>query len=616
MSSSTDRPKYCASCGHKIPGTAQFCPHCGNAVSPHSHSSSSKSQHSNNRGNYVIVVIFAIAIAGLMNLPRIHNTTARALTGIISGIVFIATSTALIIRGRKRTKKVDNNPKNPGSKAERYIIITAIVISAIITFLVILAGIGFLLQPSPRTDAPKYISVIRDSTAEADAAKQVGDAIAAKQPTAYNLGDVSNAAVFAQTTISATFPQPILGYTDAVFNWGKAIQSAAVSGNWASVPDQPGSSKLSLSTGDAIATYNDAINDVKSDQAYGNYYIAKGDRGKMRWVAARLDADEVYLDTLSQATVSVAAANSSTAYATSYGSQCYYGRGHILVRSKQPKPNNCVKKLADTIRPLRTAAQNYTLYGQPQAVQDWTVAVKGMQAGGYPISQTGASVGSGGTVTPPPAILAFQEACTAKGGTTPAGLTKNRLPTTESGLTCAFKGLKGGTCWDFQTDTGQTYAGGDADCPEKNLLPAVAIRKDNQASASQQTANPYPWDGTYKTSPNITCSTGFSSTSLNGDIMGFMTGFTVQHSHITHSQWYTNYAYPPAGADIDQSGNAAETYNDTQGSSAVEYTQYTAHFANSGGAVTVNGNLNGHWYFKPNGVVTNCQGTFSGQRAP
>jgi len=469
---------------------------------------------------------------------------------------------------------------------------------------------------SPRSDIPAYVSVIKDQATEIDDAKQVGDAIVAKQPTAYNFDNVSNTAIFGVKALGATFPQEVYPYANAVYKWGMQVQGASA-GTWSNATDEPETFELKLIDKDASDTYDDTLANIETYLTYGDYDIAKNDRGKMRWVAARLHAEEIYLNALSNATVSERSSSNVAEAATGLGTTCYYGRGRVLVYSNRTQKSKCIKSLADKIKPLRKAAQNYTLYGQPQAAQDWKTAVADLGTIGYPISKTGATVELNGTPVPPPAILDFQNNCKAIGGTSPSGATMAGLPTTEGGLTCVHKGPKGGTCWLYQTDSGKSYAGGDADCDHKGLLPTIIPQNNTNNNQNQNNnqppSNPYPFDGTYKTTPQISCSTKDNSTSLNSDIRNFMNSFTVKQGKIYYSSWYTdNVKNPPPNPTIDASGNVSTVYTDAD-SGATEHTEYTAHFSSSGNAVTVTGNLSGYWYFGK-GPKTTCSGTFSGNK--
>jgi len=205
----------------------------------------------------------------------------------------------------------------------------------------------------------------------------------------------------------------------------------------------------------------------------------------MRWISARIQSEQILLGALSNVTITGSQPKSKNiAYAaTTYGSTCYYGRGNVLVFSRINK-GDCLKQLRNGLDPVRKAAQAYAS-GEAKNADGWNAGWNEIKGIGYPISTVGATVGDDNFATPP-AMVTFQDACKAKGGNSPAGATMDRLPISESGLICTYKGSKGGSCWDFQTGSGKQYSGGDADCSHINLLPVntmVANPQPNQNSS-------------------------------------------------------------------------------------------------------------------------------------
>ncbi len=96
-------------------------------------------------------------------------------------------------------------------------------------------------------------------------------------------------------------------------------------------------------------------------------------------------------------------------------------------------------------------------------------------AGGKAI-ETGAGVTAGKTAVPPdltPTQKVFYADCVAKGGYIGgANQDKGRLPTTEGGAHCNYK-QGANNCWEFMTNSGGQYMGGDVGCTQSGLLPIV-----------------------------------------------------------------------------------------------------------------------------------------------
>ncbi len=124
-----------------------------------------------------------------------------------------------------------------------------------------------------------------------------------------------------------------------------------------------------------------------------------------------------------------------------------------------------------------------------------------------------------------PTVQVFYDGCAGKGGIVGgAGTVKVGLPTTESGYTCEYKN-NGNSCWDMLTYSGGRYMGGNADCPEENLIPAAPAKEPvkttkapakTTAPAATGKATPKPsapapssatgiWDGAYSASCTMNC---------------------------------------------------------------------------------------------------------------
>ncbi|MCX6810013.1 MAG: hypothetical protein NTZ65_04710 [Candidatus Berkelbacteria bacterium] len=491
---------------------------------------------------------------------------------------------------------------------------------------------NYILVHMPKSATVSDIAKIKEAVTEIDVAKQEGDNLG-KTPTNASLQQAENDATFGQQIVATNFSSGTFPFAIAVHNWGAQVQSNSSKNNWDKVADAPDASTIKLSAKDASDTYDEVLDNIDRYQIFGDYAISQNNKDAMKWIGARLHSEEIYLDALSNANIAEGPHDTALA-ATTFGATCYYGRGHIMVFSNRKNKADCIKKLNEGIKPLRTAAQNYYKTGNADAAKDWQVAWGKLKDEGYPISTTGATVGNNDIK--PPAMVAFQDACKAKNGTTPSGGVKDRMPTTESGQTCTFKGPKGGTCWDFLTDSGLPFSGGDGDCPQVNLL-AKAIQQitpipeitaapsyhtnppsnstpipdytSAPAPVPEKTTNAYPFDGSYSTTPSVSCSTADSSTSLNSDIRNFMSSFTVQQGKIYYSGWYTNVANPPSNPTIASDGSVSTSYTDAD-AGATEHTEYSARFTDSG---TVSGNLNGYWMFG-SGPQTTCSGSFSGSR--
>lgn len=467
------------------------------------------------------------------------------------------------------------------------IVTVLMIVTVTLMTLAVIVLLPLLHTPS---DTNVEIGVIKSSYAEMDVAVQKSQAGA-------SAGEVQSDALFGQQAISANFPNTILPYASAVFNWGGQIQTSAVNNTLSSVAQSPQSYQLSLSNQDATDSYTQSLAAIERLRQFGDYALAKNSQDTMRWVAARLSAEQNYLDALANVTT-ISQAPGNIAYATTYGAQCYVGRAGAVFYSNRTNRNACAKQLGDQIKPAIGAAKNFARTGKAADAKDWNVTWGALKAQGYPITTTGATVGND-QPQPPPAMQAFRNACDQNGGTTPAGGAKDGLPTTESGQTCRYKGPQGGTCWTFQTDSGADYAGGDPDCPRQNVLPPTAARNNavQQQTPAQPPPNPYPWDGSYTTTASLSCNPPDNGHSASTLASAFGDHFVVEKGQV----FYLSHTL--AGPTIDAKTGDGKGAVSTAG---VTY-DFSFHFAAAGDSVNVNGarNISGR---------VSCSGSFSGQK--
>lgn len=248
--------------------------------------------------------------------------------------------------------------KKEGSKkgSKRWLKISALVLGIIIVFSVIVSSGIFLVKELiiflpglvPKSNIPTYINVIKDASAETSYARSLD-----------NNTNAANDSLFAEETISADFPkgtEGIFPYANAIFNWAKTVNQAAQKRKVASSPESPESFKLTLTNKDAIDVYNNIISDLERYKDFGDYALAKKNQDEMGWIAARIQADQILLGALSDTEISDATDNFiNLAQATTYGQACYYGRSHVLFFSGIKK-NDCLKKLSNSLEPVRKAA--------------------------------------------------------------------------------------------------------------------------------------------------------------------------------------------------------------------------------------------------------------------
>ena len=455
-------------------------------------------------------------------------------------------------------KDGDFNAKRPRIWLKVIIIIFAVFV--VQTLLIVLVVFSFkkftalINQAMPRSQTLSYISVLKDASAEISHARAEKNDL-----------NAANESIFGMKSIAADFPDNIYPYTMSIFNWGNKVNEAASKKDTLSSPEAPDKFKLSLSNKDAVESYGDIMTDIDHFKNYGDYAFAKKDQDGMSWIAARIQADQIFLNGLDDVTIADSKADpEGIAYAaTKYGATCYYGRGHTMTYSGIKKAD-CLKKLNSGLEPVRKAAHEYAT-GEAKNADDWNKSWDEIKGLGIPISTVGATVGDDNFATPP-AMKVFQDACKAIGGNTPAGATMDGLPTSESGQTCTYKGPKGGFCWRLQTNSGGNYAGGDGDCPHENVLPvktktenplpslsdnssdssasSPSASADSSPPASQDTNqyiySPEPqnssseWDGTYVGSSgladgvaNLTFTISGTSVTGTGTYVGNDAGYQV-----------------------------------------------------------------------------------------
>lgn len=188
------------------------------------------------------------------------------------------------------------------------------------------------------------------------------------------------------------------------------------------------------------------------------------------------------------------------------------GRGGISTGSS-PTNVYCIEDTVQYLQEIEASAVGFA-QGDKKAKDSWDGTWHNLEGIGVTVGQPSNNTANNNTTGYSPSVQNFYNGCQGKGGVVGgAGVVKSNLPTSESGYTCEYKVKdKNGAdipCWDFLTYSGGRYMGGNTGCEQKNLLPPVDAKKQEEKVA----AAGGKWDGIYSTpAGTINCVGDFSQT--------------------------------------------------------------------------------------------------------
>ena len=386
------------------------------------------------------------------------------------------------------------------------------VVTAIVVLLVGAGSVGGWLayQQWDYKHLPDTIFLIQESLAEVAAAKEVGDILTAKKsdvPGYFNWENARKVADDMAKQIDDLDRYRLNEYKKVVIAWSERISQAAQDQiTWQDVPAGPADFKIKLKKDAASELFARSLAKVDELARFGDYAVERKDKETMRYIAARLLVQRHWLNGLARyEEVGMFAG-------LTFPSDVYAASQDICTFSKKDSPicafemNKQLNEISVKINNLLVAATNYT-WGRADAKEKWLEASKqiidlieeqGVLSRNTPeevadiMKKEGILPGGSNELKEeskqPPKLQAFEEACSAKGGTLKETAPNEvGLPALEHGYHCYFQEEQK-NCWNFLTYSGSDFAGGEAGCEKHNLLPyAMAKNYAPPQDKSEQT---------------------------------------------------------------------------------------------------------------------------------
>jgi hypothetical protein len=322
----------------------------------------------------------------------------------------------------------------------------------------------------------KQSALIQDSLAEAAAAKNIGDQLAAKKknlPKDHTWKNVeTRAAAIASLIPGLSTYSRLDDYKKVATIWAVKIREAAKDNKtWEDVSADPGDFKIGLRPKEAEKMVKNSLVKIAEVRQFGDYAVAQKDREAMRFVAAKLLVQKHWLDGLSHCQpAGIFAQLISPAYAYAVGGK------KICFTAWNGKPF-CSFEVQEMTTEMYNAA-NDIIEEKIGAADNWYKASAEihakLEAEGMPVETLGGVASADDKIAnqEPVLLTNFKDACLGRGGIIGgANQITDGLPTTERGTYCGYKN-QADNCWNFMTSSGGYYAGGDVGCVRIGLTPA------------------------------------------------------------------------------------------------------------------------------------------------
>ncbi|MCX6810009.1 MAG: zinc-ribbon domain-containing protein [Candidatus Berkelbacteria bacterium] len=618
---------YCSKCGKKLSDKDKFCPKCGRDNSEKSsevHEEKDKPEESTKpveakppkKANSGLVccgiLLLLIGVPMIFSIGAYSKTaksgTSPAPDAFVKGltVVLLALGAALLVW--IIVSLIKSFIKKP--------IKTAIVLGSVLVF----AGVIILLSYSySKSSAADNFNLIQSGLADTLAAQSLGDDIVAEKSDA-KFSSVHEKSQKAVDNLSKIRPPASLkDYYNAINDWANKINdSDKTKTKWAKRPDAPDGLKTAISGSVAKNLFQESLNKIAGAKDYGDWAIKISDKDTMRYISAELQAQYIALGDISI---------SYDAPSSNYLAEIFFTPAQAkntlkFPRGRCPDFGPCHTDLKKKLPPTYQSAHNYSV-SDPAAPAQWSAAWDDMLKtitidDGYNVG--GAGITQGKKDAPPisPMQQAFNDECTAKGGTPGgAGGVKDRLPTTlSSGYNCDYKN-NGHSCWDFLTTGGGRFMGGDSGCLEQGLLPRPVPTPvpnngggnngggGNKTSTPKKTAAP-THDGTYR----VTYSAAHCNIDVPGGYNSFFDAAGVSDTIVVSSNRVHN--FDSSTSAIDSSGNATYNYNFSYGGASSAQLTQTFHFSSNNVSGEVSFNVQA--YTEGASGTATCSESFSGSK--
>jgi len=608
---------YCASCGKKIPEKAKFCTYCGEVADLDSKVSEApkteKKPPSRGRkiASYIIlIIIFSLLSAFAAESSDPSNKSIAIIFGVGAGILWLF---LLYELARVFFKSLGGTGNIFGKIFSFFVKKPKYAIGFLAILLILIVVFGMKISDFKYKQIKPNLDLIQDNLTELFVNKSVGDAIAAGKSAPYSLQKVGeNAQTVSERLTALNSPSRLSDYQLAANDWADAMVTFSKDQkNWDTLGQDPGPFTLKLTNPQAQGLLKSSVEQIASLKDYGDDAISRTDKQAMRYIAAKLQVQSYWIDGIDQST------NPSF---LSLEISPVYALGRKIPVGTLKRRNPCISKTvcAGDVKKMAQGVYRSALgyvVGEKDAGTSWDNAWKDAEplidASGYSMGGVGITQGDKNQPQYPPAVQAFFNECTSKGGIVGGtGGVKERLPTTEDGRTCKYQN---GACWDMLTYSGGRYMGGNPGCPERGLVPRIVQKEPEPSDGSgpkptsqvQPTQKPQAtWDGTYSVNANVGCNIpGIYSSGL----LPSATNFTVKGNRVFDAQ---GGSYP-----IDSSGQARMVINVNASGISVQAVQSYA-FYQSGGQAQVKGNItvSGGGAVEGQSFSLNCQGSYSGRR--
>lgn len=596
---------FCPNCGKKLQKNTRFCANCGATIHPKSgeKTDTTKRPSTSRRISGLIISIILLSVGAAFvstsKDPQVKNSLGVVLA-IFAAIIGIWLFVELLrVFFKSFVKLIGLSIKKP---------VVGIGLIAVVAALIF--ALNWAVGDYKYKQITPNVGLIQDNLAELFVNKAVGDAISGGKTAPYSMQKVGEKTQAVSDNLTTLNIQSRLSdYKLAINDWASGMVTFSKDQkNWSNLGQDPGPFTLSLTETQAQDLLKASAGKIVGLKDYGDDAIARGDRQTMRYVAAKLQVQDHWLEGIDQ---SISPSFLSLAINPVYA----LGRKTPIVAQKRRNPciskTVCASDIKKMAQGVWRSALGYTV-GEKGANSSWDNAWKDaaplIEVSGYSIGGTGITQGNEEKPKYPPAVQTFISDCGAKGGTIGGtGTVKERMPTTEDGRTCQYQG---GACWDMLTYSGGRYMGGNPGCEERGLFPKITTAQEpstdpnNNDGNSPKAPRVSSWDGVYSVNANVGCNVpGIYSSGL----LPSASQFTVKGNRVFDAQG--------GSYSINSSGQARMVVSVSYSGVSIQAVQTYA-FYQSGGQAAVKGNItvSGGGAVEGRSFSLNCSGSYSGQR--
>lgn len=607
----------CPKCGEQNKKGAKFCSSCGESLNiakidknrekPQSFIANeeymkSRKPTSKPNGCCAAIVIIFIFVTVILMSGYFSASDIKNFSGLISAVFMLGVLAVIFWLSSLAVKKLI---KLGLRKWIALLIVVGVLIALLIPCYISYNSYTY-------NQLAEKVTFIQDKEAEIAAAKLLGDTLileGAIPVSGVNMPDINSAVAAEKTRLNeVSYPSELQSYVATVNAWADKIVIARDVNSWKALPEAPEKFEILVSNSWIQGLFERTFDDILAIKDAGDWAIQKQDRATMRFVAARLIVIDHFLTSIETYQTVADSGLIESAYAdyrTSSGAImrtrkiCFInGKATVCL----PEAKEAVKKAKDVAKNLYrfVRPEGYTAVATPQSETGWDDAFTGV----LPVADKflgGAGIGQGEAYVAPqfsPRVQAFRDSCRARGGNPdPTSIIKTRLPTTEDGYNCEI-----GSCWEFLTYSGRSYAGGGTGCPELGLVPKPPVTIPNIIPNIIPNVNPTPapvttsYSGTY----SVRYTYGNCGTNIPGFNMGnlgvFNDSITVKNNVASFGNGQN--------AKIDSNGRAVWSMS-VSGATV----QQVFNFTKSGG---VSGTFT--IQVSAQGVGLSCNGSFTGSR--